>query len=371
MHNQIIEAFPVAKMIPKNPIDIRSYFNKIYEFKKKDTDSGELSRLTHCHNTLLELCNKFNGKYAKMVLNLTHYNVRKMLLAFSQIMNNRTWITKNQDLHLGDSSEYSPNYLFNNITVIRALACNEYKIYYNDDDCMIPNILYTTPDRDYSILCLLILNYFRLSQHSDTLFGINSEQLQYHYIVSRISDIFDRSGLVSEADVRLCLNYLYKKKILRKSIYDEDLPLNTRRTEELKEDSILYLSSRGYELIDMFYNDSVLMEMYREDLYRNYNNYANREPSYILMLKNRQEDIFLDLLNISADLIAIEAKFIEFAKRHHTFGLYLDAFGKGSVCSKLITGIKKSIDYSNKNSDKISSVYHNVKEGIKNLALID
>lgn len=371
MHNQIIEAFPIAKVIKKNPIDIRCYFNKLYEFKRKDTDPNELGRLTLCYDTLLELCNKFNGKYAKMVLNLTHYNVRKMLLAFSNIMNNRTWITKNQDLHLGDSSEYTPNYLFNNITVIRALACSEYKIYYNDDDCLIPNILYSTPDRDYSILCLLILDYFRLNQHSDTLFCINSERLQYKYIVSKISEIFDTGELISEDDVRLCLNYLYKKKILRKSIYDEDFSLNTREPENLKKDSILYLSSRGYELIDMFYNDSVLMEMYREDMYRNYNNHSINEPSYILMLKNRQEDIFLDLLNIIADLIAIEAKYIEYTKKHHTFGLYRDAFGKDSVCFKLITGIKKSIDYSSKNSDKICSIYHNITEGIRNLALID
>lgn len=371
MHNKIIEAFPVAKVIKKNPIDIKSYFAKLYELKKQTTDCNELERLTICYKTIFELCNKFNGKYAKMILNLTHYNVRKMMIAFSQIMNNRTWITKNQDLHLGDSSEYYPNYLFNNITVIRALACNEYKVYYNDDECLIPNILYSTPDKDYGILCLLLLNYFMNNQHPDTLFGINSEQLQYKYIVSSIGAIFDESGLINQEDIIICLNYLYKKKILRKSIYDEDVPPNIIGTEKLKETSFLYLSSRGYELIDMFYNDSVLMEMYREDIYRYYNNNAICEPSYILMLKNRQEDIFLDLLNIVADLIAIEARYIEFTKRHHTFGLYQDAFGNESVCYKLIVGIERSIEYSNKNTDKITGVYNNILEGIRNLDFID
>lgn len=370
IHNKIIESFPIANVIEKNPIDIRKYFVKLYKFKRKDVNPNELIRLDTFYNTLLELCDKFNGKYSKMVLNLTHFNVRKMLNAFSKIMNNRTWITKNQNLHLGDSSEFSPNYLFNNITVIRALACNEYKIYYNDDDCLIPNILYSKPDKDYSILCLLILNYFKINQHPDTLFGINSEQLQYKYIVSRIGEIFDKSELISKDDVRTCLDYLYKKKILRKSIYDEDLPPNIRGHEELKDDSILYLSSRGYELIDMFYNDSVLMEMYREDLYRDYESCHFREPSYILMLKNRQEDIFLDLLNIVAYLISIEAKYINLTKKSNTFILYKDAFGNGSVCYKLLVGIKKSIEYSNKNTNKIESIYYNVKEDIKNLDLI-
>ena len=367
VHNQIIEAYPIAKEIHKKPIDIRQYFTKLYEFKKNSDTSANLEKLKVCYNTLMELCNKFGGKYCKMIVNLTHYNVRKTLDAFYMIINNRTWITKNQYLYLGDSSNNPPNYLFNNITVIRALACGDYKLYFNDEHSLIPNILLSTYNKNYSILCLLILNYFKSKQHSDTLFGIDSEKLMYQNIILTISKLFKNSDLINIDDIEKCIQYLYQKKVLRKSIYDEDVPPDINCSEKLKKHSILYLSSRGYELLDMFENDSVLMELYREDMYRNYNKKSNCEPSYILMITNQQEKIFLDLLRIVGDLVHIEISYRNIAKSNKTFGLYIELFGSNSVCWPLINGIKKSIDYSNKYTDNIRSVYNNVVEVIKNI----
>ena len=85
------------------------------------------------------------------------------------------------------------------------------------------------------------------------------------------------------------------------------------------------------------------------------------------MITNQQEKIFLDLLRIVGDLVHIEISYRNIAKSNKTFGLYIELFGSNSVCWPLINGIKKSIDYSNKYTDNIRSVYNNVVEVIKNI----
>lgn len=69
------------------------------------------------------------------------------------------------------------------------------------------------------------------------------------------------------------------------------------RKESLRDDSLIYLSSKGEEMWKMFAQDSVLLELFREEVYRNYDKVDfNMQCSFDLIETGRQKEIFLDLL---------------------------------------------------------------------------
>lgn len=60
---------------------------------------------------------------------------------------------------------------------------------------------------------------------------------------------------------------------------------------------MLYISPRGTELYEMFKRDSVLLEMLREDVWRDYSgwNYIGK-TSNELMQERKEKELYMDLL---------------------------------------------------------------------------
>ena len=77
--------------------------------------------------------------------------------------------------------------------------------------------------------------------------------------------------------------------MLRKSIYDIDDLKNLGKKESLSDDSMLYISPRGTELYEMFKRDSVLLEMLREDVWRDYSgwNYIGKTSNELMQERKR------------------------------------------------------------------------------------
>ena len=99
--------------------------------------------------------------------------------------------------------------------------------------------------------------------------------------------------------------------------------------------------------------DSVLLEIFREDYYRDYSTSGNRICSYTLMKQNKQLDIFIDLIHMISDLLEIETRYREEAKKNDTITSLKRNFGEECVCAQLFEGLKQSMSYSGliKNSE--------------------
>ena len=77
-----------------------------------------------------------------------------------------------------DSFTITPqDYVFNNITVIRALACNEEPVFFGSNDDFIPNIFFTNQQEDLIVNCLLIIRYFIKKRNGED-YGINAQGLE-------------------------------------------------------------------------------------------------------------------------------------------------------------------------------------------------
>lgn len=339
-----IESFSISEptILKNDSVDLEQIFVKRFNYYTKISPNiiGNIDTWNTCYDELMRMNHMFDGKYKEMIKNLCFLNVRESLASYARIFANRFWVQKNK-LRAENFRVNSQEYTFNNINVIRALACNEETVFWGTDESIIPNIFYTTKKEDLTIHCLLVMQYFKI-YHGDESYGINARKLKI--IKEEWQQIL---GENNTNNFIKALGFLFENKILRKSIEDFD-DLETLDTlESLKDNSKLYISPRGIELLEMFKRDSVLLEMLRESAWRNYENreYSNLS-SYELMKLSKQNAIFIDLLEYLDYLCELEDDILTDVKNMRTNRMYTQIWGETSVLSSLLTGIKKSLEYS-------------------------
>lgn len=131
---------------------------------------------------------------------------------------------------------------------------------------------------------------------------MNSETLKS--VIDEWTNIFG-SDLVKKFIV--ALEFLFERKILWKSIYDTDDIDTLDKKLSLTNESKLYISPHGNEMYEMLGRDSVLLEMLRENVWRDFENRNYSElSSNELMREFKQKEIFHDLLDYIDYLCEVE-----------------------------------------------------------------
>ena len=342
---------PIKK---RHAVDLDKLFERRFRYYNSLSEKvvGNKDSWHECYNSLMGLSKAFSGKYKDMIVNLCFMNVRASLAYYSRIFANRFWVQNNKPKEI--TFGVDPNsFVFNNITVVRAIGCGDKALYtgkapFDGNEQIIPNIFYTTPTEDYSIECLLVMKYYY------TQIVTNESYCEFEYgtyAITRVETHKKWGDLFTPRQVQLLVKaeeYLFEIKILRKSINDTDDYKTLDTLTSLKQESQLYLSPRGYELFRMFDRDSVLLELLREAAYRDYTKHKDSYStlsSYDLMRQKRQSDIFIDLLEYVDYLREIEEEYY-FEAYSKDATLYFENFGTGLIVGRLLSGISNSLNYS-------------------------
>lgn len=174
-----IETFPISEpeILKKKAVDLDSLFAKRFKHYTRNSNQiiGNQSTWEKCYNSLENMNMSFEGKYKDMISNLCFMNIRAALASYARVFANRFWVQKNK-VREDIFSVYEPEYIFNNISIIRALACNEESMYWGDIDSIMPNIFFTTKSEDLSIYCMLLLRYFERKRGNEV-YELNAEML--------------------------------------------------------------------------------------------------------------------------------------------------------------------------------------------------
>lgn len=364
-YNRKIETFAISEpaILKKESVDLDAIFKNRFNYYKNQriNEVGNFDTWTECYNEVISMNSAFEGKYKDMIRNLCFMNIREALASYAKVFANRFWVQKNK-IKEDYFTVVSPEYSFNNINVIRALACNEEQVYWGDSsETIIPNIFYTTEDNDdYSIICLLVIQYFRKKKRGEV-YGLNSETLEN--VINEWTNIFGRDFVRKFVSA---LEFLFERKILRKSIYDTDDVETLDTKESITDKSKLYISPRGNEMYEMLGRDSVLLEMLRENAWRDFENRNYSElSSNELMKESKQKIIFQDLLDYIDYLCEIEDDVLSVVKVLKKNRDYKVAFGNTPVTQLLLTGVRKSLDYSGIiHNEDISREYTTVKDKV-------
>lgn len=219
---------------------------------------------------------------------------------------------------------------------------------------------------DYSIQCLLVMQYFREKMQvfsgGGVEYGLNAEAL--HEVYAEWRYVLDEKRV---NQLRCALYHLFECKILRKSIMDFDDYQALDTSKSLDETSRLYMSPRGIELMNMLERDSILLEMLRECVWREYSGHEDEyclECSHDLVRSGRQNNLFMDLLEYVESLHQMEVEFLS-SQEGISLHEYRKLFGSSLVVERLLSGIENSLRFSGKiyNSD-IAKKFYQVTEKI-------
>lgn len=349
-NNRNLETYPILQNpITKNKaVDLSELFEKRFDYYTEIYSRviGNIDSWNECYESLKTMNNMFEGQYKAMIINLCYMNIRESLSYYSKIFANRLWLQKNKQFY-AEFTVAIPEYIFNNITIIRALACNENTVYFNEPNNLFPCIFQTSENDDYSIYCLLMLSLFYKRRKKNKAYGQQAQQKIE--LIKELEEIFS-ADIVKKFEEALF--HLFETRILRKSIKDTDdyLTIDTRKS--LRDESYLYISSKGEEMWRMFSQDSVLLELFREEVYRDYDeNDFNNQSSDELMQAGKQLEIFIDLLKYIEHLMYREDDLRNCINSLEKKKKYSQIFGKQMAVLQLIKGVECSLRYSGKYGD--------------------
>lgn len=347
-------------------INLEKYFN--LKLKLYNKENGHYDAWLKCFPLFMKVSQKYNRKYDQIIKKLCNYNVSDSMQMYSKILSNSRWMHNLQSSCCENESNYfnKDDIIVNNITVIRAISCMDDEMFlpkqlthiYTSDTGLhsfrnedskfsspICNLLYSTRTEDFSIVILYIIKFFYKYCGSNNLYGhIYQKAGDIIRIFSEIFYGIDNIDKMAASSI----SYLFDMHILDKSI-------KTKKNEkaQLTSQSRLYLTPRGEITWQMLAWDSELLEVFREDYYRDYSTFRNPFCSYILMQQNKQLDIFSDLISMISDLLELENRYREAAKKNDTITSLKRNFGEECVCAQLFEGLKQSMSYSGliKNSE--------------------
>lgn len=347
IRGRMLDAYPIeAAILKKNSVDLAELFQKRFDYYTSLTPKmiGNPETWRASYNELMLINCAFDGQYKNMISNLCFMNVRSSLTQYAKIFANRFWIQRNH-IKTDVFAVMSSHFTINNITVTRAIGCGNSRIFTGEYNPTIPNFFCTTPDIDYSVLCLLVMQYFRKKMHSfsggTVEYGLDAQPLGIVYEEWR--NVFDDEEHVKQ--LKCALQYLFECKILRKSIIDFDDYQTLDKLESINEASRLYISPRGIELMDMLERDSILLEMLRECAWRDYSNHESsycKECSYELVQNGEGSKLYIDLLEYVETFCQAEEEFFFFQGSTNLYE-YRKLFGSTLVVERLMCGVEKSL----------------------------
>lgn len=303
--------------------DIKRMFEKRFQYATTNTDeprnkdSWQISQ-----NALQSIVQKFDNQYVNMIRDLCHMNIRAIMDCFQMVLSNRVWCQETKEIteypHVAESE-----YDFDNIVnVTRTLACGEATVYSSkyrnlfgankaqkrltpdNSDVFIPNLLINPETRECDVLALYIMIYldYVFSEHRRP--TNNSEFISVQQIVDEICDLL---GFSATDAVFKVIEYLFHNRVIRKSIFDSD---SESEINVVQRKNLIYFTQKGERLLKMLKADCVLLEVFREDMVREYKDDSAYKSSMELVNEKNRTQLFRDLIQLAYEIFQNEDTYV-------------------------------------------------------------
>ncbi len=355
LNKYVLEAeFPVPKIIKKR-LDFAFKTNPPQMEESWKSSLESLSNLIGKLDTYeMERINKIQA--------LCHFDVRTALRAVRDILSSYVWCVKKDFTDSDNKYPYVSynDYDFSWVNVLRTMSCGNLTVYnsstdggyalpkYDGSEVFICNILIDN-EKKLDITPALILEYFDFhSTHGNEREPLSERLTGHGYSVTvdnltnTFYDIFNCEYITKEK-IKLTVENLFKNRLLRKTVISKD---SENSIDSLGEGDYLYLSAKGYCLLDLFSDSTALLEIYREDIKREYNNDNYYNPSYTLIKNNEFSVLYEDLILLCKEIYRKENEAFSHMKNN-------DFKSKGLILTeKILSGLKKSL---NKQIDSLSN----------------
>lgn len=352
----------------KNEIpNIKDIFKRRFEEAIKNTPKpGNQTTWDTAKKVFFEIIDDFDDSIIDMISDLCHMNIRAITDCFQMILSNRVWCQEFKTTYSEHPNIDRVDYRFDIVNVLRTLACGENSVYtgskeiqfnpnnmlnvqsrpsFDDSTVFIPNLLIDVNSKECDVLSLIIIKYLDGFFSSSVSTQPQTEFITRADLCSNIYQIFGKS--VTKEKISVTIDYLFENRIIRKSIIskDSDDTINT-----LENSDHLYLTRKGSRLLSMFESDSVLLEIYREDIKREYENEEYYKSSCELISSNERSLLFDDLINLANEIYISEDNYQKQIKNNNETSSFYDI--NFPITKKVLSGIKNSLNRSQNFGEK-------------------
>ena len=366
---------PKLKRVLEKRIEYVLTHNKIVELaKQKET-------YMNAYHTLVYILDDLYGQYDDMIMALTHNNLFYSMNLLMRILTNKKFIGKYEIERNGAFKLNKNDYKFSNPSgdstlpgsdsVFYALAYGEGDGYRDEKDYYLTNIMHykNKSGKETELLGIYIIQYMLNKQlcMGDKFYdGLSSRAS-----IDIFKDIFNLYDFTTEKDERNfkeglleMIKHLYEGGALLQSISE---PLLDPEIEDGDDgDRVfdprmkLYLSSRGAQLYKMLSFNSLLLEIYRDDID------TELDDNDKLTQKMPKNSVLSYCLKYIEYLFNKEKKILEFVKDK---SVYLDTIGKEIATVVLLQGIRQSlnvyfIDFTKKETLDLYSQYNELSKRV-------
>lgn len=321
-------------------------FNVYYQNKDVRNIISDENRWLQSKNVLIDIVNNL-ADFGDMISSIAHYDISRSLSLFLKVVTNKRWFAPNESYYEGSyPNPELDNYTFSTKErIYKALFYGEGEVFVDNDENILPNFLYIHYEDNYGyeLLNLYILEYMKHLERNNTVTLYGKNRIVGKELSKKLSDIFQDDSINEK--VNDSIKYLYEKEYLLHSIYEpeeDDLNKGNIYRREYKDDYGLYLSIRGSKALEMLETDSMLLEIYRDDID------TEIEHNTILTSRMNQTDKMIYLIKYCRYLFEKEKHYISLSKKEE----YFKMFGNKFIVTRLIKGIKQSFIYFYRKNDE-------------------
>lgn len=315
------------------------------------SQSVERQSYIDAKNELDIILKKLYGQYDKMLLSLTHNNIFESMNLLMRILTNKKYIGKYEKetdgsfiLSENDYNLYNYNDMkgVRNADVFYALVYGENDTYIDRKDYYLTNIMHFKSEEQAptEVLGLYVIQYLAkrgLCMADASYDGLKT--ITGKKVAKEIIKIFDRQSdadkLEMKKGIKKAMKHLYEGGALLQSIWEPKCDEKEYYTRNYTSDKQIYLSLRGIQLYNMLSANSLLFEVYRDDIDTEIEN--NDKISMTLSKTKRIEYCLIYAMHIFGK----EAEYIRNCSQKENFE---NAFGDELVTYILLNGIRQSIN---------------------------
>lgn len=339
--------------IPNVKEILKKRFN--YSFQQSEKP-GKPTTWGVAKEVFYEIIDSLDDNMLKTISELCHLNIRSIVDCLQMILSNRVWC-QNTIGYSEHPNVRSSDYRFDIVNVVRTLACGECSVYtgkkeikfnqdntsnvlsrpkFDDSVVFIPNLLIDILTQDLDVFPIIIIQYLDGYYSSKSSTPPQTEFIRKKDLYENLYKVFGK--FISTEKINETINYLFLNRVIRKSIISND---TDDTINKLFDDDYVYLTLKGSRLLIMLESDSVLLEIYREDIKRNYGeNSDTYKTSFELITEGKRDILFYDLIDLIKDIFYSEDKYQNYVINYNNSLFYELDF---PITRKILNGIEKSL----------------------------
>lgn len=320
-HRVIANPYYLSGGINLNEIFIKR-FEYIEKMKKVLDYVENIESWNSAKDILTRLSKELERIMGNSILKICNYNVSDAVQLFASILSNRQWTQRNAKVTPSFKIE-EYHYYLSAASIYRAMAMKNSIVFLNL--YQIPNIFYENGKLGYC-LPIYILTLLRGRRNSNS-----SREFTLYKIEDAIIGILNLQDkrLIDKKknEIRDILEYFMDKEMVFEKICADQYSDGFTRK--------FYLSPKGKNILEHFLRDTILLEIFRDDIYL--------DPEFNEIKcsdKLNSIELFKDIIKIIDKIGCDEREFIGTIRIHNTWDEFYSFWDKEFITLKLIGALR-------------------------------